>query len=203
MTGTAPASTLHEAFRDAVRASVVAQQETTEDRIAALREELQTLSRRLVTLDRQLLAHTRRREELRSLDGALERTDAELDRMLALPGVQTVAVAGSTLHVLTDPIQIAWDGVDYAVGSFRIVLDLAGDVRIESVSKVGPKPGWDHPHVQDGRPCLGNLREGMLKLIAEYELALAVQITLDFLATYQPESAYCALERWPRADATG
>jgi hypothetical protein len=83
------------------------------------------------------------------------------------------------------------------------VLELDGDVRIESVSRLGPKPGWDHPHVQDGRPCLGNLREGVLKLIAEYELALAVQVTMGFLETYQPESAYCAIEGWPRADAEG
>jgi hypothetical protein len=46
---------------------------------------------------------------------------------------------------------------------------------------------------------LGNLRSGVLKLIAEFELALAVQLLLDFLAIYQPETAYTPIEGWPAA----
>ncbi len=122
---------------------------------------------------------------------------------MATRGVQSVEVVDQALHVLTNPVEIEWEGARYHLGCYRLVLDLDGDVRIESVSKLGPKPSWDHPHVQDGHPCLGNLREGVLKLIAEYELALAVQVAIGFVEAYQPESAYCAIERWPRADAEG
>jgi hypothetical protein len=203
MTVIEPPAVLRQEFRDAVRASIEAQEAITEDRVAALRDELQALSRRLVTLDRQLLAVTRQREALRSLNGVVDAADAELARILALPGVQSVDVAGTALRVLTRPVQISWEGARYQLGVYRIVLDLAGEIRIESVSKLGPKPGWDHPHVQDGRPCLGNLREGVLKLIAEYELALAVQVVLGFLDAYQPEGAYCPVEEWPRIDVDG
>ena len=203
MTASDPSPDLVDAFRHARQASIDAQQEAATEQVAALRDELQDLSRRLVALDRQLLAHTRRSATLGDLRGLLASADEELRQVLAVRGVQSVEVVDRALQVVTDPVQIEWEGARYRLGVYRLVLDLDGDVRIHSVSKLGPKPGWDHPHVQDGRPCLGNLREGVLKLIAEYELALAVQVAIGFLEAYQPEGAYCAIERWPRVDAEG
>ena len=203
MTPIDPSPDLVESFRCALQASIDAQQEVAEERVAALRDELQVVSRRLVTLDRQLLANTRRSETLRDLQDPVASAAEELRRVLAVRGVQSVEVVDRALHVMTDPVQIEWEGARYDLGVYRLVLDLDGDLQIQSISRLGPKPGWDHPHVQDGRPCLGNLREGVLKLIAEYELALAVQVAIGFLEVYQPESAYCAIERWPRADAEG
>jgi hypothetical protein len=103
------------------------------------------------------------------------------------------------VQVRSEPIRIDWRGLRYELGGYRIELDLAGDVRIESLDKLGPKPHWDHPHVQDGLPCLGNLREGVLKLIAQYQLALAIQVLLEFLSTYDPAEAYTSIEGWPHA----
>ena len=203
MTASDPAPDLVETFRCAVQASIDAQQQVAEERVAALRGELQILSRRLVTLDRQLIAHTRRSATLPDLRDRVAFAGEELRQVVATRGVQSVEVVDQALHVLTDPVEIEWEDTRYHLGLYRGVLDLEGNIRIESVSKLGPKPDWDHPHVQDGRPCLGNLREGLLKLIAEYELALAVQVAIGFLETYQPESAYCAIEGWPRADAEG
>jgi hypothetical protein len=203
MTASDPAPELVETFRCALRSSIAAQQDVTQERVAALQDELQVLSRRLVTLDRQLLAHTRRGAMLCDLQDRVASAAEELRRVLAVRGVRSVEVVDRTLHVVTDPVQIEWEGVRYSLGIYRLVLDLDGDVHMQSVSELGPKPAWGHPHVQDGRPCLGNLREGVLKLIAEYELALAVQVAMGFLESYQPESAYCAIERWPRVDAEG
>jgi hypothetical protein len=129
--------------------------------------------------------------------------EADLSRLLAVPGVQQVEVHGQALHILTQPVELAWREAHYHLGRYRIVLDLAGDLRVESIDGLGPKPGWDHPHVQDSRPCLGNAREGILKLIARYELALAAQVLVGFLETYLPEGAYCAIEGWPRAHVDG
>ena len=194
---------LIQAFEDAVQHSLMTQAGAAERDVAALREELAQLSRRFVTLDRQLLAQMHRGQQLREMSGVVESAGDELETMLAVPGVQAVEVHGQTLHVLTHPMQIVWQDQPHELGRYRIVLDLDGDLHIESIDKLGPKPGWDHPHVQDGRPCFGNAREGVLKLIAEYELALAVQVTVGFLQTYLPDSAYCAIERWPLAHADG
>lgn len=195
----APTTELARAFREAVRASLQEQRSIAHADVAAAQEELQRLSRRLVTLERHLIDRTRRADALRDLGNPAANAEAEMNRLVAVPGVSAVEIHGQRLHVLTDPVRIAWDGARYDLGSYRIVLDLNGDVRIESRDNLGPKSGWDHPHVQDGRPCLGNAREGVLKLTARYELALAAQVLVGFLATYQPESAYCALDRWPVA----
>lgn len=188
------------AFRDVLMASVTSEQASLEAELASIPTQIAELSRRLVGLDRRLPAATRRLEELSSPADLDRFAEAELERLLAVPGVDGATAASSTLRVLTERIRIAWEGAAYDLGRYRLVLDLAGDVRIESLDKLGPRPAWDHPHVQDGLPCLGNLREGVLKLIAEYELALAVQVLLDFLHTYQPDSAYTPLEGWPRVE---
>jgi hypothetical protein len=199
----APSAELVRAYREAVQASLHEQLNTTEHDLVAGREELQRLSRRFVTLERRLQHQARSAEALRALDDPAASAGRELDRLLALPSVEGVEVHGLALHVLTQPVRILWDGARYDLGGYRIVLDLHGEVRIKSRDNLGPKPGWDHPHVQDGRPCLGNAREGVLKLIARYELGLAAQVLVGFLETYQPEGAYCAIEGWPRAHADG
>ena len=162
----APTAELSRAVHEAIRASIQEQRDAAQADIASSRDELERLSRRFVTLERHLLTQTRRAEALRMLDDPAASAGRELGRLLALPGVEGVEVHGLALHVLTRPVHILWEGTRYILGGYRIVLDLHGDVRIESRDNLGPKPGWDHPHVQDGRPCLGNAREGVLKLIA-------------------------------------
>jgi hypothetical protein len=199
----APTADLARSYREAVRTSLQEQLGDSEQNLIAGREELQRLSRRFVTLERQLVAQARRTDELQELSEAAASAEAELARLLAVPGVQHIEVHGQVLHILTAPIQIAWEGERYDLGRYRIGLDLGGDLRVESIDGLGPKPGWDHPHVQDGRPCLGNAREGVLKLIARYELALAAQVLVGFLETFQPEGSYSAIEGWPRAHVDG
>jgi hypothetical protein len=190
-----------EGLRALLARSIASQKAASEAELATIPAQIAELSRRLVALDRRLPACVRRLDELRALIG--DRlgafADAEFERLMAVPGVRDVQADGSTLLVITEPMSIEWNGARHALGAYRLNLDLAGDVRIDSVDKLGPKPAWDHPHVQDGLPCLGNLRAGVLKLIAEYELALAVRVLLDFLSTYDPEGAYTPIEGWPRS----
>jgi hypothetical protein len=110
-------------------------------------------------------------------------------------GVRETRIEDSALIVVTEPIVVA----ARALGAYRLTIRLTGDIRIDSLDRAGPRPAWDHPHVQDGLPCLGNLRPGVLKLIAELEVGLAVQVLLDFLRSYQAETAYTPIERWPAA----
>jgi hypothetical protein len=167
--------------------------------LATIPAQLAELGRRFVALDRRLLAASRRRDDPADAAAAARRAAAELAGLLALAGVASVTAdaARRTLVVETAPLQLAWNGRHFDLGRFRLLLDLAGDVHVESLDRLGPRHGWDHPHIQDGLPCLGNLREGILKLIAEDDLALAVQVLLDFLTTYNPETAYTPVEGWP------
>jgi hypothetical protein len=182
---------------DLVIRSVAAQRAAAEADLATIPGQLADLSRRFVTLDRRLPAAVRRLEQLRARSAANDFAAAELERLHAAPGVRGVQVSGRVLQVETEPIVIAWGDRQRDLGAYCLVLDLDGDVRVTALGGRGPKSHWDHPHVQDGLPCLGNLREGVLKLIAEYELALATQVLLDFLGTYVPETAYTPIEGWP------
>jgi hypothetical protein len=161
--------------------------------------EVAELSQRLVGLERKVRVSSGRLAELRGTEDVDRFAGEQFDQLSALPRVAGLEFAGSTLTVDTEPFQIEWESRRYQLGEYRVTVDLQGDLRIDSLSHLGPKAGWDHPHVQAGLPCLGNLRSGVLKLIAEFELALAVQLLLDFLAIYQPETAYTPIEGWPAA----
>lgn len=187
-----------QALRVLLASSIRSEESVAEEDAQVVRSQLAELSRRFVMLDRRLISHSRRTEELRTLKDVPESAGQELERLLAVRGVRTAEVAGSQLRVTTHPLGLESGGSTYNLGEYRILLDLAGDVRIESISRLGPKPHWDHPHIQDALPCLGNLREGVLKLIARYELALAMQVLMDFLSTYNADTAYCPIEGWPR-----
>lgn len=192
-----PATT--ETLRRLLADALAGQRAALEGELAEISAQIAELSRRLVALDRRLPACVRRLEALRRWSDLEAFAAAELERLCSLPAVQAVAIEDSTLLVVTEPIELTWEGRTYRLGRYRLVLDLTGDVRIESLDRLGPRAGWDHPHIQGGLPCLGNLREGVLKLIAEYELALATQVLLDFLTSYQPDTAYTPIEGWPRS----
>lgn len=186
-----------QALHDLLVSSIQAEKSASEENIGALRAQLADLSRRFVTLERRLLSQARRADDLNTLADVPNSAGQELDRLLAVRGIRTAEVVGSQLCVLTHPLEIESNGSAYNLGEYRILLNLSGDVRIESIDRLGPKSHWDHPHIQDGLPCLGNLREGVLKLIARYELALVTQVLMDFLSTYNADTAYCPIEGWP------
>lgn len=186
-------------FQDLVAASVAAQAAAVESDTEAIRAELAGLSRRFVALDRQLLALSHSRVDLEEPERVVESATEEFLRILRAPGVHAAEVAGNGIQVRTHPVRVEWRGSTYDLGEYRITLGLDGETRIESISQLGPKPYWDHPHVQNRLPCLGNLREGILKLIAGYELALATQVLVDFLQTYNPDTAYTPIEGWPQS----
>ena len=169
----------------------------TEADLASIPAELAELSRRFVTLDRKLIASTKDSRLTTDMD-VMRVATVEIGRLRALHGVSTISINRQPrqLVVETSDVVVEWNHQSFRLGRYQLIIALDGDVRIESIDHLGPKSHWDHPHVQGGLPCLGNLREGVLKLIAEYELALAVQVLLDFLTTYDPESAYTPIEGW-------
>ena len=73
---------------------------------------------------------------------------------------------------------------------------LFNGIRVVNLNNASPKSGWDHPHVQAGQPCLGNLREGFEKLLGECTLVPLVAMLLQFLETYTPATAYCSIDLW-------
>ncbi|GJM26218.1 MAG: hypothetical protein DHS20C16_26330 [Phycisphaerae bacterium] len=108
----------------------------------------------------------------------------------------------SVLSATTEPITL--EGLD--LGRFEIRIDLAAiaadsDENTLEVIALEPNPcALDdlivHPHVNDGRVCLGDATEPSRKALREHRFADAFQIVAAVLRTYGSDSPYCAIESW-------
>ena len=173
-----------------------------EAEIRSTEEALQIGSLRLTADTRHLQACRRR---LRQLRGELVQDEAdvtrELDRLRELPDASDVSASSAGLRILTRPIQAEHGGKRYALGTFQIDLSYSGEVTIRNLTS---RHGYyDHPHIWDGHPCLGNIREGLSKLIGELQVAAASEVLFDFLKTINPRDWHISVEHWPEIDRGG
>jgi hypothetical protein len=187
------ATCLHDVERERVR---------LRDQLETRRTELSRISTELRNLSREL--HLGRRK-LATLEAeAVEqraRFERDYDELLQLPGVRRVEAVGSMIRVLTEPVAIEHEGHRYRIGEFAIELGLDFGVRIVNLNNTSWATGWDHPHVQGGYPCLGNLKEGVEMLLGEFQLVPLVSLLLQFLESYDRVSAYGPITLWKREDA--
>jgi hypothetical protein len=178
------------AHAQAARAAAAEDVRAGGERVAELSERLRAASRSLH------VARLRLAGLEASLAGERARLELDFDQLLRLAHVRDVQVDGSTVRLLTDEIVIEHDRRRFRIGAFAIGLDLGRGVRIDNLANTGPKPEWDHPHVQAGLPCLGNLRDGLDKLLGECQLVPVASMLVQFLETYDPATAYCPVELW-------
>jgi hypothetical protein len=109
-------------------------------------------------------------------------------------GVREVEPYAGGVRLVTTPIEVAHAGTRYRLGCFQIDLAETGAITVRNLTD--PYGLYDHPHVWDGRPCLGNVREGLAKLVAEYQWVAAAEVLLDFLRTVTPRDWYVPVTHW-------
>jgi len=187
------AACLHDVERERVR---------LRDQLETRRAELNRLSTEMRMLSREL--HLGRKK----LTGLEEETNEErarferdFDELLALPGVRRVEAIGSMIRVLTEPVVIEHEGHRYRIGEFALELGLDFGIKVVNLNNTSWATGWDHPHVQGGYPCLGNLKEGCEMLLGEFQLVPLVSLLMQFLEAYDRVSAYGPITLWKREDA--
>jgi len=104
------------------------------------------------------------------------------------------------LSATTTAITIEHDGWRFPMGRYVINLDLSGDVVIEALDSHS-NAEHPHPHVAtDGRPCLGNIRGDIPKMLGSMRIAEALQVLHVFLSEYNPDGPY---EKIGHFDPTG
>jgi len=105
---------------------------------------------------------------------------------------------GNIIRVFTDMIVIPYHGKNYKIGKFRIDIYIDGsNGAVKAYNLTDGKEHVFHPHVKkDGYCCLGNITEGVTKLLAEYQYAVLIQLMINYLHTYNPGSTYCDIEHW-------
>jgi hypothetical protein len=149
------------------------------------------LQRRLYVLDEQ-----RRRLRCRQDDPAQLRSyEQEYERLRSWPHVTSLAIRGDRVELNTDTIHV--QGI--CIGSFYVCYDFAaGNVQIVNQTKPAYDGGvrFDHPHVREGSPCLGNIARPVADFMATRDLPQLIPLTLDFLLSYNPSSPYYKLSGW-------
>jgi hypothetical protein len=164
---------------------------------AFLEEGVEEIARRITADSRRLKEGRRRLEQLQGRRDRAEPFDGESERLKDLPEVREVQILDGRLRITTLPILVGFEGRSYCLGSFQIDLSLDGDVRITNVSA---RSGvYDHPHVCQGRPRLGSIREGIAKLLGECQFAAAIEVLIDFLKTVNPADWRLPVHHWPEA----
>ncbi|MBI5166789.1 MAG: hypothetical protein HY998_03465 [candidate division NC10 bacterium] len=165
-----------------------------EREIKAVEETIEEYSL-LITAEAQRLKESRKR--LKFLQGTQEESEIykkEFDCLLEIPEVREVLVQNWVVSIFTDTIFAEHGKRLYKLGSFRINVHFNGQLAIKNLTD--PYGFYDHPHIWDGKPCLGNIRVGLAKLIGEFQLMAAAQVLIDFLKTINPKDWYTPIENW-------
>lgn len=168
-----------------------------EEEVQATERELEELACRLTQETRHLQACRQRLRVVRGEAGAVAAAADDLARLQEVEGVLEVEAYPGGVRLVTAPIEVEHAGARYRLGSFQIDLAETGAITVRNLTD--PHGLYDHPHVWDGRPCLGNVREGVAKLVAEYQWVAAAEVLLDFLRTVTPRDWYVPVTHWKPA----
>ena len=186
------------------QAYIRACQERVAEEIRFLHAEITFLEDGVEEMARRTTADTRRLREgyrrVRTLQGRTDGTESggrELERLQALPGVCQAGVQDGRISLTTGPILVEHEGRRYRLGRFHVDLHFNGDVRIRNLTdRMGP---YDHPHIHQERPCLGSIREGIAKLLGEFQFVAAAEVLMDFLHTVNPADWRLPVLQWAEA----
>jgi hypothetical protein len=133
----------------------------------------------------------------------------EASRLLEDPSIESIRISGSIITVTTKPITIEHDGRTHLIGTFRIDLrtepykqrrpspsylgarprrtaDSTGLIRMVNLTKKVSVDGlsFDHPHVCNEIPCLGNLQNTLPHVVASRQYASAISLCIQYLKSY-------------------
>ncbi len=175
------------------------QQETDflEQEMRFIENNLEEYARRITAETRNLSALQNRLNTIQGAPAENEQYLKDIDQLKELSEIREVQIQDGRLTIFTSPLQTEYDGRQFHLGSYRMEISFAGDVRIRNLTDaVG---AYDHPHIYQGRPCLGNIREGIAKMIGEYQFVAVVYVLLDFLKTVNPKDWRIPIAYWPEA----
>lgn len=185
-----------ETYISACRERVAEEIRFLEAEITILQEGVEEMARRIATDTRRLREG---RQRLHHFEGWQDPPEVlgELQRMQALSEVCSAHREDGRIRLTTAPILAEHGGRRHRLGRFQVDIFFNGDVRIVNLTnRVGP---FDHPHVRAGRPCLGGVREGMAKLLGEFQVAAAAEVLIDFLKTVNSMEWQFPVWYWPEA----
>jgi len=166
-------------------------------RIAVKEENLKEISRHMGSQTRLLNSCRERLRMLETLKDAEQSEEAlgrDIESLLGIPEVRDVEVHRDRLSVFTDTIDTVVAGKRYRLGSFHLDICFSGDVVVKNLTRAYGY--YDHPHVWNAKPCLGNIGPSLLKLVSEFQWVAAVQLLIEYLKTVNPKEWYTPIDHW-------
>jgi len=170
--------------------------------IAVKEEKLKELSRQMGSQTRLLNSCRERLRMLNTLKEAEQSEDVlgrDIDALLNIREVRGVEVLRDRLCVLTDTIDTVVAGKRYRLGRFRLDIRFNGDVAIRNLTRAYGY--YDHPHVWNAKPCLGNIGPSVLKMVSEFQWVAAAELLLEYVKTVTPKEWYTPIEHWEELKA--
>ena len=170
-------------------------------RIEAAERAVKAYSALLDAEERRLSDYLKRLQALRTLREDEERYGSGFHQLLRLPEVREVRVKRGAVSFFTDTIHVEYQKKRYRLGRFRIDVAFDGSVFIKNLTD--PYETYDHPHVSEGRPCLGNIQEWVRRLVEDYQFGAAAQVLIEYLKTVTPGDWRKSITFWKEVPDEG
>jgi len=138
--------------------------------------------------------------------------EAEYNKLVSLDGVESVRASEDMVIIDTGHIYITTKvpnggqkKVTFDIGKFRIEIYLNGQdggIKFFNTTRKGTGDDFNiqHPHInKNGIPCLGNIKEIIAQLIAEYQFAAIALLALEYLETvnFDDGAGSNIVKHWP------
>lgn len=169
------------------------------DEMAGAEKNLKELSRQMASQTRLLRNCQERFHTLKNAEQSEEALVRELEGLLRIPEVCDVEILGDRLCVFTDTVDTVVAGKRYRLGRFRVDIRFNGDVAITNLTRAYGY--YDHPHVWNAKPCLGNIDQNVTKLVSEFQWVAAAELLLEYLKTVNPKEWYTPIHHWEELPA--
>jgi len=177
---------------------------TVDDKVDQLQREISNHYRGLQVKSKEILkeeAHKTAIMEKMSQDVVREKMLSHTDmlmKMMASGRYNNFEYTGEGIIGITP--QLYLHDKKYDLGIFKVTLFLDGRIKCTQQMSHRNYEGYDHPHVNHGDPCWGNLSNSIPDLIRDMEFPLAFDFMYDFLTHYNPENPYAKLFNWRAED---
>jgi hypothetical protein len=124
----------------------------------------------------------------------------EFDKLFSVPNVIDVRVDRGTIVVFTDTLYCVDPRTSrkHEIGAFRITIRMDGAVTWNNETR--KIHGYDAPHVDGGKACLGNVSEVLPQLAGNYEYAALVMVAIQFIESVNVDDPWGeTINQWPIA----
>jgi len=128
--------------------------------------------------------------------------ETEFDLLMAHGDIEKLEIDGSNIVVTTSTIVIRHEGTDYEIGRFRFAVDTTSRdtyrLRFRNLTRrlMQNDCPYDHPHIKNEHPCLGNHRGVMDKYLYDRRFSEIVVMCLYFLNSYNDNDRHRYIDNW-------